>query len=244
MQTELAPPGRSPAATSHGLIEMSTVSPDAAAVYTPIKQTLASLRSNQEAFAGFVTEVFSDVSAMQKRLANLHHSLEQERTHVAAEREQLAKLREQLSTSNPREGTELQTKVTELEQERSTLEEELESVRSRAVGLETTLAEQKREMAEENARWSAELRQLRRTLDKQAAWITQQTENNANAWDDGSQPTQSVRGADQRTHPTSFPTGAPVRAADPVVGSILSQFEILQKDVARRREQASNGHKS
>ena len=36
----------------------------------------------------------------------------------------------------------------------------------------------------------------------------------------------------------------PLWAADPVVGSILSQFELLQKDVARRREQANNGHKS
>jgi hypothetical protein len=31
------------------------------------------------------------------------------------------------------------------------------------------------------------------------------------------------------------PVAAP-RQADPVMGSILSQFELLQKDVARRRE--------
>ena len=218
--------------------------PDAAAVYTPIKQTLASLRSNQEAFASFVAELFGDVSAMQKRLVDLHQALEQERTQVAAERERLAKQREQVVTADPHDDSDLQAKVTELEQERRTLEDELESVRLRAVDLETTLAAQKREMADENARWSAELRQLRRTLDKQAAWITQQTENNADHWDESLQPTQSVRASDQRTHPTSFPNGAPARAADPVVGSILSQFEILQKDVARRREQANNGHKS
>jgi septal ring factor EnvC (AmiA/AmiB activator) len=223
---------------------MSTVSmPDAAAVYTPIRQTLASLRSNQEAFASFVTELFGDVSTMQRRLVDLHHSLEQERTQVAAERQQLAREREQVPANEAQEYPALQAKVSELEQERSTLEEELESVRSRAVELSETVAAQKREMAEENARWSAELRQLRRTLEKQAAWITQQTENNAN-WDESSQPTQSVRGPDQRTHPTAFPNGAPARAADPVVGSILSQFELLQKDVARRREQANNAHKS
>jgi septal ring factor EnvC (AmiA/AmiB activator) len=224
---------------------MSTVSmPDAAAaVYSPIKQTLASLRSNQEAFASFVAELFGDVSAMQKRLVDLHHSLERERAQVAAERERLAKEREQLSATESHEDPALQTKVAELEEERCTLEEELESVRSRAVDLEATLAAQKREMADENARWSAELRQLRRTLDKQAAWITQQTESNANL-DEASQPRQSVRGPDQRTHPTSFPNGAAARTADPVVGSILSQFELLQKDVARRREQANNAHKS
>jgi hypothetical protein len=42
-----------------------------------------------------------------------------------------------------------------------------------------------------------------------------------------------------RPHPSYFPAaspGAATRQADPVMGSILSQFELLQKDVARRRE--------
>jgi hypothetical protein len=108
-------------------------------------------------------------------------------------------------------------------------------------------------MADENARWSAELRQLRRTLDKQAAWITQQTENNANGWSGPAdahpapQLPGQTNGVNQRAHPTSFPGAPPnanVRPADPVVGSILSQFEILQKDIARRREQANQSHKS
>jgi chromosome segregation ATPase len=227
--------------------------PNASTVYSPIKQTLASLRANQESFANFIAELFDDVATMQQRLVEAHSELQKERDQIAEDRRLLAEER-QLPRADDQADSELQAKVAELEQDRSALEEELESVRTRAVSMAETLATQKREMADESARWSAELRQMRRTLDKQAAWITQQTEINgahAAASQDtvanGQPPFYTQNNNSGQRHPTSFPNAQPgvaARQTDPVVGSILSQFEMLQKDIARRREQASQAHKT
>ncbi len=90
------------------------------------------------------------------------------------------------SQSEPAEAdSQLQAKVAEMEQDRVALEEELENVRSRAVSMSQTITEQKRQMADEHAQWTAELRQLRRILDKQATWIAQQTEGGLATWSPG-----------------------------------------------------------
>lgn len=231
----------------------------ASAALTPIQQSLAALRAGQESAARFVVELFNDLEAMQKRLVDVQSQLFADRDQLIEERQRLAAEQSAPTERKANEADEsLQAKVAELESDRSALEEELESVRERAVGMAQTLADQKRQMAEEHAEWAAELRQLRRILDKQAAWISQHAEMGA-TWDANGAP-YSAAGTDgyalpsvpvnghqanvgpapvSRPHPSYFPAaspGAATRQADPVMGSILSQFELLQKDVARRRE--------
>ncbi len=228
---------------------MPTVS-TLSATFNPIQQSLAALHAGQESFAQFVVDLFGDLEAMQQKLLNVQAELCEERGKLAEERQRFSE-----QNNKPPVGSEtdesLQSKVAELEQDRAALEEELEGVRARAVGMAQTLAEQKRQMAEEHAEWSAELRQLRRTLDKQASWISQHAEIGAASYGSGDPylpQTASTNGFaagtapghNGRGHPTYFPNAASApapRLADPVVGSILSQFELLQKDVARRREQ-------
>ncbi len=234
----------------------------ASAAFNPVQQSLAALRAGQESFARFVLDFLADMDAMQQKLLEAHGNLREERRQLAEETSRLAEERRMVveqasnghaeSTDQPAADEALQAKVAELEQERAALEEELESVRSRAVGMAQSLAEQKKQMAEEHAEWAAELRQLRRILDKQAAWISQHAEMGAVPWahpsgqypppgTDGYPNAAAAAAGYGRSHPAGFPAagGAPPRQADPVVGSLISQFELLQKDVARRKEQSN-----
>jgi len=111
----------------------------------------------------------------------MQQKLLQAETQIRLQHQQLAELRspgseefQQLSGDNLPGDPALKSQVAELESDRQALEEELDSVRSRAVDMAHTIAEQKKQMSEEHSQWLAELRQLRRILDKQSQWITQQ----------------------------------------------------------------------
>ncbi len=95
----------------------------------------------------------------------------------------------------------------------------------RASEMAETLAQQGRQMAEERLQWSEELKQMRRLLEG----LSQ-----------------------RRPEPESVAAPAPARAetrpaaghdgaeADPVLNSVMAQFEMLQKDLARRRKVAAS----
>jgi chromosome segregation ATPase len=223
----------------------------------PVKQSLAALRSGQENFARFITELFADFESLTQKLCAAQTQLAQnERMESAADPNSA-----ELSAASDA----LQAKVAELEEERRQLEEELENVRTHSVNMQQVIDEQKRQMAEENAGWTAELRQLRRILDKQATWIAQQRENSPQyaadlesqqftgpAEDDspGQPPILPIRTAQnpnrqiQQQPAAMRATGTAGQAGrhDAVLGSVLSQFELLQRDVARRRDQNMHLH--
>jgi chromosome segregation ATPase len=197
---------------------------------------------------------------MQSRVAELeqgHKLLEEELKKVRSRASDLAEScqrledeKQQLSTALAEQSAAqatvdpvLQSKVGELEQDREALEEELEEVRNRAADLAKTVNEQKRQMADERAEWSSELRQMRRVLDKQASWIAQQSRQ-PGAYVPGpgetpiapTMPAQTMSGQPAAVSPNGYPAPAPLAAnRDPVLGSVLTQFELLRKDLERRR---------
>jgi hypothetical protein len=234
----------------------------APAVGAPLKQSLAELRAGHESYAQFVTDLFSDLETLHGRLLQAETQLALQRSQLAELHSPLAEENQQPSHENPEIDPELQTRVAELESERQALEEELEQIRGRAVNMAEIIAGQKRQMTEEHSQWMGELRQLRRILDKQSKWIALQSELGIATPAPG--PAPHVGGGFSAEHNTSedLPFDAPdesvdatsfaqqpvsqlVEAApkalgnshDPVLGSVLSQFELLQKDVARRRKQ-------
>ena len=105
-----------------------------------------------------------------------------------------------------------------LERQRGELEAELELVRIRAAELEQALDEEKRSAREQQSQLGREMVHLRELLERQAAQLSRYCEAQAHA----------------------AAGDAPVRrdeagqAADPVMGSVMSQFELLQKDRIRR----------
>jgi chromosome segregation ATPase len=194
--------------------------------WTPVRETLASLRSGHESLDLFVGQLFSSLESMRERLDQHDQRLKEERRQLADERQRVVAERalwdeQKRQLAGDAHGSN-GDRVVELEHERATLEDELETVRRRCEELADTVAEQKRQIAEERAEWTAEFRQLRKILDKQSQILAQRVEH-------GPIP------------PLTVVPAAPVDpgdgAIDPVLGSVVSQFQLLQKDAARRRAQ-------
>jgi DNA repair exonuclease SbcCD ATPase subunit len=218
--------------------------------WTPVRDTLAALRAGHESLDLFVGQLFSGLESMRERLDQQDRRIKEERRQLAEERQKLATEKVQWQGQKQRNASESPSgeRVAEAEHERAALEEELETVRQRCEELAGTVAEQKRQIAEERAEWTAEFRQLRKILDKQSQLLAQRMDHHAQAplavvpaavacaAPNGSNGTNS-----NGSNGASVSNGANVPAArgaiDPVLGSVMNQFQLLQKDAARRRAQ-------
>lgn len=112
--------------------------------------------------------------------------------------------------------------------DRLELEAELELVRARSAELQETVARQKRELAEQRAEVSDELKVLRSLIEEQAQMFAQH---------ESSSPAESV--VEER--PVRVPAphaheSQPAKAPDPVVNNVMAQFAKLQRDIAQRRK--------
>jgi chromosome segregation ATPase len=112
-------------------------------------------------------------------------------------------------------------RLAEAGRERAELESELELVRTRSTELQEIVNQQRRELAEQRADVTTELRLLRELLE-------QRQDLGGSIHDSNSEP--MLVGAAGRA---DEPAGS---APDPVVSSVMAQFARLQKDVAQRRK--------
>lgn len=160
------------------------------------------------------------------QLAGAAEELETIRAELAAVRAELAERKRQASSTAAPPDEETARRLQSLEQERSALETELEHVRIRAAETADALDEQKRRSTVERAEWSGELKQLRRTLERQSQLLA------------------------ERRHETPTVATPPAaksndrHSSDPVLDSVMAQFETLQKDLIRRRNQKSRPGRS
>jgi predicted nucleic acid-binding Zn-ribbon protein len=199
--------------------------------WTPVRETLAALRAGHESLDLFVGQLFSGLEAMRERLDQHDRRIKEERKRIAEERERLSAERAQWEAQkrlSQETGSENASQVTEMAHERAMLEEELETVRHRCEELSKTVSEQKKQLTEERAEWTAEFRQLRKILDKQSQVLVERMEHN--------HTTPATSGPPSQQH---APLEAHAATADPVLGSVISQFQLLQKDAARRRQAKS-----
>jgi hypothetical protein len=106
-----------------------------------------------------------------------------------------------------------------LERERVELESELELVRTRATELQEVVNQQRRELVEQRADVTTELRLLRELVEQRQAQTAEEY-----VPDDDALVGAASRGEAIGSTP------------DPVVSSVMAQFARLQKDVAQRRK--------
>lgn len=175
------------------------------------------------------------------RLAQMTDELSQARVELTQARQEIERLRGDLdkvpnSAPSPTPDVNLKEQLerveqerTQLEQERLVLETELDTVRNRAAEMAETLADQRREMGEERTRWALELKRMRSLLE---ALANRQMQPPAVLGP--RQPPIEVEAAAPATTP------APAPSDDPVLESVVAQFEMLQKDIVRRRETAAD----
>jgi hypothetical protein len=231
--------------------------------WTPVRDTLAALRAGHESLDLFVGQLFAGLESMRERLDQQDRKIKDERRQLAEERQKLSAERAQWQSQKQRTAGQSPSgeRVAEAEQERAALEEELETVRQRCEELAGTVAEQKRQIAEERAEWTAEFRQLRKILDKQSQLLAQRIDHHAQVpvavvpvaaacaapngsnGANGSNGSNGSNGANGSTagngaNGVNGVNGPATRGGiDPVLGSVMNQFQLLQKDAARRRAQ-------
>lgn len=111
--------------------------------------------------------------------------------------------------------------------ERESLEKELEDVRSNANQVTESLEKTKRQMAEERAEWSVELKQMRQILQNQSDMFQ--------SYSAGATVPASVVAASDET--MSEAAGD----KDRVVGSVMAQFEKIRQQRARRKGNQKSG---
>ncbi len=174
---------------------------------------------------GELTGVLEDA---QKQVVELAHAT----SELVQTRNQFQELLTTAGTAGPagvieavqQQLVQMQNERVELEQERASLEAELEAVRNRAAEMSENLAQQKREMAQERAEWAEEFKRLRcllESLSQRQAVVLQETAGTPIA------------------APAHVPaaTERPASDTDPVLDSVMAQFELLQRDMTRRRKQ-------
>lgn len=207
-----------------------------------VRDCLTQLAESHDQVADFLRELFRQLEDLwgqmlrQERAWQAQHQqgckelkrqaaeLQRQQKALEAERQRLqAEMERALEAEHQRQA---QAQAEETRQ-REALENELELVRMRAAELAESLAEQSRQIAQERAQWSEELKRMRRLLE------TLVRSRPAPATGDEVQP----------------PPAEPPRAAgasrdsgeDPVLNSVMAQFQMLQKDLARRRRNGTTG---
>lgn len=173
---------------------------------TLIEEKLAAARTEAATLAATVAELTGnngDSSALDAALRETRANLE-DTTQVVRAKEQ---------------------QITNLMQERDDLEAELDSVRSRAAELSDTLDQMKRESVEERAEWSAELRQMRRVLERQTDLLT---------------PGPPQRRPVASPGMSACAVAVAPSAADPVLGTVMAQFDKIRQERAQQRLKREN----
>jgi chromosome segregation ATPase len=189
-----------------------------------IRETREAVRAQVTQLSTVATELASAQNAFQtnfqlilEELANSREASAHEAAAPAPASDANGELQKKL--------LELEREHAALEQDRAVLEKELEGVRNRAADLAELLAEQKRLATQAQSQGATELQRMRQLLENLARQEAFARHDHA---DPGEAAVEAVVPLVAKQEPAAA-------AADPVLGSVLAQFEMLQQDRARRR---------
>jgi chromosome segregation ATPase len=164
--------------------------------------------------------LMSELGDLRRQLGDTQNQLGEARGQLGDAIERAASRPVTVAEGSGAADPQLAERTAALERERIELESELELVRTRATELQEVVNQQKRELVEQRADVTTELRLLRELVE-------QRGQHAGDSYEPDDEPAlvgSSVRGD----------MGGP--PADPVVSSVMAQFARLQKDVAQRRK--------
>jgi predicted nucleic acid-binding Zn-ribbon protein len=202
----------------------------------PVQETLAELQASHDEFGQFFGDICDQLQRLSLEVLARHRALDlaagQQAVHDGAASEscfqrlweEVQQLRGDLATFHDEtrqawqefrgireEFDDARKQRDAWDQERARLESELEAARHRAEEMVEALAEQKRHVTQQQAEWAGELKRMRSLLESVSARVAS----------DAGRP------------------GGTAVVNDPVLDSVVAQFEMLQKDVARQRMASS-----
>jgi len=186
-----------------------------------------------------IRQVLDEIRQERAELCQTQEAVQSQLARLAAVAAELAEIQEK----RPVEGTmpagdtrheqlleEARSQQVQWEKERAVLEAELEAVRNRAAEMSESLTEQKRLVGQQQNQWSEELKRMRCAL-----------EDVSRQWSQEEPPVGPVAASPQPP-PVPPPAPEPVAAEetrsaneDAALSSVMAQFEMLQRDLARRR---------
>jgi chromosome segregation ATPase len=189
-----------------------------------IRETRESVREQVAHLAAVATELASAQTTFQTNFQLIREEIAKSREAVAIQAAAAPASANEANGDLERKLTDLERQHAALEQDRAVLEKELESVRNRAADLAESLSEQKRLTQQQQTQGAAELQRMRELLEnlaRQEMFARQHHEIEP-------LPLPAAPAVVSKPEPSST-------AADPVLGSVLAQFEMLQQDRAKRR---------
>jgi chromosome segregation ATPase len=189
--------------------------------WTGVRQTLAQITACHEEFDRFFANVFNQLDELAEELTQRQQQWAAEREKSEADWQRRA---DELEAARAAWMAERDAARKEWEREKASLVEMLEAERSRAAELSDLLLAKERQFAEERAAWNEELQRLRR--------LTEAPASLAPAPAPVAAATQAAAPREQAARPRR---AAPQEAVDPVLGSVLAQFEAIEREVARGR---------
>jgi DNA repair exonuclease SbcCD ATPase subunit len=219
-----------------------------------LRDSLTALRLGHDGLEQFLGLLFDELDSLRDELDEEQARLDDERHQLREAQAQITAERNQWETDRQHWHDALQKRVVELEKDRLALAAELESERRRGAEMAEDFAEQRRQSADEQAALLGELRQLRISLDSRVgvgghdsairerdgeADQAREKTSVQNAMDDAPRSKRARNSASEDDDaPPSRKKAVPTNPIqpDPVMGPLLSQFQLLQRDVARRRE--------
>jgi SMC interacting uncharacterized protein involved in chromosome segregation len=188
---------------------------------TAIQQSAASAQPAAETLPVLMAEL----GQMRQQLCETQSQLGEAKTHLADAIDRAAAAHPQaplvVSSDGRPADEETQNRLAGIERERVELESELELVRTRATELQEVVNQQRRELVEQRADITTELRLLRELVE-------QRRETHPASEYEPDEDVALVGAASRNDSGSSAP--------DPVVSSVMAQFARLQKDVASRRK--------
>ena len=184
-----------------------------------LSEIFTDLKDECADFSEFVEDLIGQLDSLRVEIDRKTTQLDHERQSLAQARTERRNLQGEFEVAA---GTVETEHLHGLAAERDELEEELELVRRRAAEMSDTLAKQRREIAEERAEWSGELREMREVFESQSRSLETGQQLPLQA-------TREVPAAKASPPPTATTTN------DPVIDSVMAQFAKLQKDAAFRR---------
>ncbi|HEV3418535.1 MAG TPA: hypothetical protein VG056_17055 [Pirellulales bacterium] len=219
-----------------------------------VRDSLTALRLGHDGLEQFIGLLFDELDSLRDELDEEQTRLDDERHELRGAQAQIAAERTQWETDRQHWHDALQKRVVDLEKDRLALAAELESERRRSAEMADDFAEQRRQSADEQVEVSGELRRLRMLLDArvgaggqgtgireseiepeqahEAAQVQSEKVDAPRSKREKSPVSENQDAPPQRKKPLTTNSTAP----DPVMGPLLSQFQLLQRDVARRRE--------
>lgn len=178
-------------------------------------------RSSLQAIVAASESQGAELARMASELAGARQDLAETRAELCTQRELLSQVPGEEESGAV---SKLRDRLEQLEQERlgwteerAVLETELDAVRTRTAELADTLDEEQQRAAGERRDWAEELRQMRELLQS----LSDRTTG----------PAPALATPDVAAEPPERDD-----SQDPVLDSVMAQFEILQKDLARRRK--------